>query len=74
MDADNNLIRADWCGVDTKDTLVYGQKDKIIATIGLSNMVVVDTPDALLICPTGRSQDVKKIVEQIKKSKKEKYL
>jgi len=74
VDNEKNLIRANWQGVDTNECLVYGKKDKMIATIGLSNMVVVDTDDALLICPKGRSQDVKKIVDQIKKNKKDKYL
>lgn len=74
LDKDNNLIRADWCGVDTSGTLVYGEKGKLIATVGLSDMVVVDTPDALLICPLSKAQDVKKMVDQIKKNKKEKFL
>ena len=74
LDKESNLVRANWCGIDTNDTLVYGTKDKIIATIGLSDMIVVDTDDALLICPKGRAQDVKKVVDLLKKSKKEKYL
>ena len=74
LDKDNNLVKADWCGVETTGTLVYGQKDKLIATIGLSDMVVVDTPDALLICPLSKAQDVKEIVDELKKKKKEKFL
>ena len=38
----------------------------VVATIGLSDMVVVDTPDATLVCPKSRAQDVKKIVEILK--------
>lgn len=69
-DKDGNVIRGEWVGEDTTKCLIYGRKDKIIATIGLDDIVVVDTKDALLICPKGRSQDVKKIVEKLKKNKK----
>lgn len=51
--------------VDTKNSLVVGPKGKVIATIGLDGMVIVDTPDALLVCAKDRSADVKRIVEQL---------
>ena len=52
--------------VDSRDSIVYADT-RLVATIGLSNMVVVDTPDATLVCPKDRSQDVKKIVEMLKR-------
>ena len=52
--------------LDSRNSIVYADK-RVVATIGLSNMVVVDTPDATLVCPKDRSQDVKKIVEILKK-------
>lgn len=48
--------------------------NKKIATIGVSDLVIINTPDALLICPKDRSQDVKKIVDKLKESGEEKYL
>ncbi len=69
-DKNGNVIRGDWVGEDTNQCLIYGQKNKMVATIGLDDIVVVDTEDALLICPKGRSQDVKKIVEKLEKDKK----
>jgi hypothetical protein len=42
--------------------VVYGDR-RVVATIGLTDMVVVDTPDATLVCPKSRAQDVKRIVE-----------
>jgi mannose-1-phosphate guanylyltransferase len=62
-----NVVRGRHIGVDTTDSLIYGPPDKIIATIGLDGFIVVDTGDALLISPADRSQDVKKIVERLKK-------
>lgn len=67
VDESGNLIKADWHGIDTRNTLVYAPKNKIITTVGISDMVIVDTPDALLVTPISRAQDVKKIVELLKK-------
>jgi len=69
-DKNGNVIRGDWVGEDTTQSLIYGKDDKMIATIGMDDIVVVDTEDALLICPKGRAQDVKKIVEKLEKDKK----
>ncbi len=61
-----NLIKANWQGIDTKNTLVYAPEDKLVTTIGIDNLVIVDTPDALLVTTMERAQDVKKIVELLK--------
>ena len=62
-----NAIHGDHLGIDTDNTLVYGPPGKRIVTIGLSNLIVVDTGDALLICPADRSQDVKRVVQQLER-------
>lgn len=62
-----NLVDARHVGIDTTGCLIRGDSKRIIATIGLHDFVVVDTPDALLICPKNRSSDLKKIVEKLKK-------
>lgn len=56
-------------GIDNKDCLIYAQ-DKLIATIGLKNIVIVDTDDVVLVCDKSRSQDIKTIVEKLKEDKK----
>jgi mannose-1-phosphate guanylyltransferase len=73
-DENKNLVKAHWVGVDTSGSLVYGPANKIIATIGVDDLVIIDTPDALLICPHSRAQDVKKIVEELKAAGKEHLL
>lgn len=62
----NNAVHGNHIGVNTSSSLIYSNK-RLIATIGLENMVVVDTEDALLICPQDRAQDVKKIVDELKR-------
>lgn len=74
IEEEDNLIKADHIGIDTQSSLIYGHKSKLIVTIGLKDLVIVDTPDALLICQKGRSQDVKKIVEQLQKAEKRSLL
>lgn len=56
-------------GIDSKNCFVRGH-DKLIATIGLDNIIVVDSPDAILICDKKESHRVKEIMEKIE----EKYL
>lgn len=63
-DADGNVCQGKHVGIDTNDCVIYG--DKLIATIGLNELVIVDTERALLVCPKSRAQDVKKIVEKLK--------
>ncbi len=69
----NVIVEADHIGVDTTETLVYGN-NRLVATIGVSCLVVVDTDDVLLICPHDRAQDVKKIVEQLRTNGETQYL
>lgn len=64
---------ADWLSIDTNNSLVSSYKKQIV-TIGLENIVVVDTPDALLVAHKDRAQDVKKIVEKLKAAGKTELL
>jgi mannose-1-phosphate guanylyltransferase len=47
--------------IDSKDNIISKSQDKKVALIGVDNMIVIDTGDALLICPKDRAQEVKKI-------------
>jgi mannose-1-phosphate guanylyltransferase len=60
-----NIVVGHHLGVDTHGSLIYSP-NRLIATIGLDDIIVIDTPDATLICPKSRSEDVKKIVEELK--------
>lgn len=75
-DAHGNLVRGNVETRETTETIIYnmGDKRKLVACIGLEKMVVVDTDDALLVCPQKNSQDVKRLVEQLKERGKEEYL
>ena len=70
----NNILKGSNILIDVNGSLVYGPRDKLIATIGLKDIVIVDTEDALLICKKNKSQDVKKIVEKLKSENKKNLL
>lgn len=72
-DANGNVVLGGpHLGVDTSNTLV--KSERLVATIGLTDMIIVDTDDALLVCPRGRTQDVKRIVEQLQQQQEHRYL
>ncbi len=52
--------------LDNRNSLLYGS-ERLLAAIGVSDLVVVDTPDATLICPKQRTQEVRRLVDQLKK-------
>lgn len=64
-DAEGNVVVGSHVGIDTSDTLVFGG-ERLIATIGLEGVVVVDTEDALLVCPRERAQEVRAIVRKLR--------
>lgn len=67
-DANKNVVVGEHLGIDTGASLIYGS-ERLIATVGLQEMVIVDTGDALLVCAKDRAQDVKHIVELLKQKK-----
>lgn len=65
--SDQNLTKGTVVALDTKGSLIYGNKKKLITTVGVENLIVVDTDDVLLICKKGEGAKVKKLVEELKK-------
>jgi mannose-1-phosphate guanylyltransferase len=59
--------------LDSRGCLVYSPR-KLVALLGVENLVVVETADALLVCPRERSQEVKKIVERLEAEGQKKVL
>ena len=72
-DKNGNVVAADHIGIDTTNSIIYGKK-RLITTIGVDNLIVVETDDAILVCDKNRAQDVKKIVDELKERGKTQYL
>lgn len=66
-DAAGNHVEGDAILENTSDTYVYSDR-ALVATVGIENLVIVNTPDALLVADRAQSQDVAKIVSQLKGS------
>jgi mannose-1-phosphate guanylyltransferase len=67
-DENNNSVKGNHLGVMTSDSLIIGG-DKLIATLGVSGLVVIDTKDALLICNMDEDQKVREIVRAVEREK-----
>lgn len=72
-DQNGNDLIGNVVAVDAKGSLIYGGK-RLITLIGVEDLVVIDSEDALLICKSGREQDVKKLVELLKEQGKSEHL
>ncbi len=75
-DKEGNVIinpEVDYININSHNLLVEADK-KMIVTVGLKDIVIIETPDVLLVCNKENTQDVKKAVERLKEEKKDKYL
>ncbi|WOX07278.1 mannose-1-phosphate guanylyltransferase/mannose-6-phosphate isomerase [Microbulbifer pacificus] len=66
-DENDNLLRGDVLAEDASGCLVHGG-DRLVGILGVQDLVVVDTDDALMVAHKGRVQDVKKLVQRLKQS------
>jgi mannose-1-phosphate guanylyltransferase / mannose-6-phosphate isomerase len=72
-DPAGNVVKGNAIDVGSHNSIVFAG-ERLVATMGLQDMVVVDTPDATLVTPKARAQDVRKIVEELKGTGREEYL
>lgn len=71
QDKNNNVVLGKHIGIDTQDCIIVGEegKEKLITTIGISDLIIVDSGESILICAKERVEDVKKIVEKLVESR-----
>jgi mannose-1-phosphate guanylyltransferase/mannose-6-phosphate isomerase len=72
-DKAGNILKGNTIDIGSENPTVFAG-DRLVATIGLKDMVVVDTPDATLVTPKDRVQEVRKIVEMLKQGDREEHL
>jgi len=72
-DSNGNVVVGQHIAIDTENSLVFGD-ERLVATIGLENMVIVDSGDAVLICPAGREQEVRDLVRLLQRREMNQYL
>ncbi|MSQ93875.1 MAG: mannose-1-phosphate guanylyltransferase [Gemmataceae bacterium] len=74
QDAHDNTVLANHLGVDTHNCVIAGEADKLIATLGISDLIIIQDGDAILVAHRNEEGNIKKIVEQLKAGGMEKYL
>jgi len=72
-DAAGNAPRGDVQLQDTRGTLVFGER-RLVATLGVEDLIIVDSDDAILIADRSRSQDVRDVVEDLKRANRTEHL
>jgi len=70
----DNVSNVKNISIDSSNNLLYSSSDKLIATLGVEDMVLVETDEVIFLCPAERSQDLKILLEKMKKEKLDKYL
>ncbi len=76
-DMNGNIgVNSQHLAVDTHNTLIFGKSgaDRLIVTIGVDDMVVVDTGDVIMICKSDQSQKVRDVVAHLRKHRQEQFL
>lgn len=68
-----NIVDGNIITINTKDCIIQGDK-KLIATVGLEDLIIVDTEDATLICDKSCTADIKKVLENLKVCNRNEYL
>jgi len=65
-----NSVKGDLVQVESTGCVVWSETARLVALVGQVDTVVVDTPDALLVIDRSRAQDVRRIVDELKKLKR----
>ena len=74
-DPETDVVKGAHVGVDSGGNLIYSFSGKLVATAGVRDMIIIETEDAILVCPRDRAQDVKKIVSTMERDRKlQRYL
>lgn len=72
-DENNNVVRGKVITRETSDSFIYSN-DKLIVTIGVNDLIIITTDDAVLVCRRGKSQDVREIVDYLKRKQMNDFL
>ncbi len=72
-DENNNVLLGDTVAINVKDSVIYSQS-RIITALDIENIVIVETPDAVLVCSKDKAQNVKQIVDHLKDNQRTELL
>jgi len=73
-DDNGNVIRGNILNIDTKRCIIESNNGKLVATLGIEDLIVVDTEDVTLICSKEKAQEMKLLIKELRVQKMEQYL
>jgi mannose-1-phosphate guanylyltransferase len=67
---DGNIILGNHIGIDTKDCILFSDNDILVSTIGIKDLTVIATADAVLVCDKERTGNIRQLIKKIRKEKR----
>ncbi|MBL7070975.1 MAG: mannose-1-phosphate guanylyltransferase [Candidatus Omnitrophica bacterium] len=68
-DKNGNAVFGSHAGIDTRKCIIFSDSDRIVGTVGVGNMIIVCTDDAVLVCDRKKAGDIRKLVAKMKNKK-----
>jgi mannose-1-phosphate guanylyltransferase len=70
----NIVVNSNHMPIETQNSLIYSSKNKLMVTIGVNDLIIVDSGDALLVCRRDQAQQVRQVITNLKDTHQEDYL
>jgi mannose-1-phosphate guanylyltransferase len=70
----NVVVNSEHMLLETHDSLIYSAEKKLVVTIGLDDLIIIDSSDALLVCRRDQAQQVRQVIKNLKEMQQEDYL
>jgi len=74
LDENGNVIRGNILNLDTKRCIIESSGGKLIATLGIEDLIIIDTEDVTLICAKDKAQEIKLLLKELRQQKMDQYL
>ena len=73
-DKNSNTILGKHCGINTDGSIIIGDDERLIATINVSDMIIVNTKDVTMVCNKNNAEDIRKLIDVLKEKGFNDYL
>ncbi|MFZ3172243.1 MAG: mannose-1-phosphate guanylyltransferase [Carboxydocellales bacterium] len=73
QDSNGNSVQGLHVGLDTNNCIIVGEDNKLVATLGVTDLIVVQTKDVVMVCQRERDQEVKELVKLVKSPELRRY-
>ena len=73
-DQQNNTVLGKHCGINSHGNIIIGDQERLITTLNVSDMIIVNTKDVTLVCDKNNAEDIKKMIDVLKEKGLNSYL